>query len=666
MAEVRRSGTVLRLMRLLAAASLACALLLAAQAASASADVRSSIVSLAESQDQYGAAVADSPANSGCNPYTGYWGDGPVCGAGLRANEWCADFAAWVWHQAGVSFTYGFSGSDINAWSASFYFWGVATGNWHPLSSGYTPQAGDVAVYGNLTEASGPGHVGIYVGGGATSPTVVNGNWAVNWPDPANYGVMKQSGESNTGVAGGVLDGYVSPGEGGSGPAGEGAFISYAGNVYRIAGGAPIYVSNWAAFGGTQPTTPLSGEQWGSLRQYPADGTGLCGQQAGGIGGAFVVAGGAPIYITNFNNVDPSSCIPVDQAALNNAGGAGPYGHLRQYPEDGTGLCGQQAGGIGGAFVVAGGAPIYITNFNNVEPNPCVPVDQVTLEHAGGGGWFSHLRQYPEDGTGLCGQQAGGGGGAFVVAGGAPMYISSFSHVDPNPCVPVDQVTINNAGGEGWFGHLRDQPANGTFLNSSTGGVYRVAGGAPFAVSSWGVFGGEQPYVTVDEWDIENVTNPAAHLNATPANGTIVEGLPSDTDWIFESGLRSPIPANAAAVAVDDFGLAAYPVKGEPVSQSIGSVTSVAGSTSSSGQVQVRGAKTTHKAVTSRQRLAKALVACRKVKNRHERAKCETTARRRYDHELQLTRQRAIAACKQIKNPAKQKACVSDAERRYG
>jgi hypothetical protein len=42
--------------------------------------------------------------------------------------------------------TYGFSASNINAWSASFYAWsasfyawGVATGNWHPLSSGYQP-----------------------------------------------------------------------------------------------------------------------------------------------------------------------------------------------------------------------------------------------------------------------------------------------------------------------------------------------------------------------------------------------------------------------------------------------------------------------------------------------------------------------------------------------
>jgi hypothetical protein len=200
--------------------------------ASSSSALGASIVSIAGSQDQSGARIVDSPANSDCNPYTAYWGDGSAsgCAAGLRSNAWCADFAAWVWRQAGVSFTYGFTGSDINAWAASFYFWGLATGNWHPLSSGYSPQPGDVAVYGNLTEASGPGHVGIYIGGPASSPTVVNGNWAVNWPNPANYGVILQTGETNTGIAGGGLDGYASPGTGSSGSGGPGGGSGSGGN----------------------------------------------------------------------------------------------------------------------------------------------------------------------------------------------------------------------------------------------------------------------------------------------------------------------------------------------------------------------------------------------------------------------------------------------------
>jgi Big-like domain-containing protein len=209
----RRILAMKTLAQLALSIGLASTALLSSFVTPASADLRSSIVSIAESQDQNGAGVVNVPATTGdgCNPYTAHWGDGSACGNGLRANAWCADFDAWVWQQAGVSFTYGGGASDINAWSASFYFWGMATGNWHPLSSGYTPQPGDVAVYGNLTEASGPGHSGIYVSGPADSPTVVNGNWAVDYPDTTNYGVIIASHESNTGVAGGDLDGYVSP-----------------------------------------------------------------------------------------------------------------------------------------------------------------------------------------------------------------------------------------------------------------------------------------------------------------------------------------------------------------------------------------------------------------------------------------------------------------------
>jgi hypothetical protein len=196
---------------------------LASGGTGAGGNLRSSIVNLAESQDQYGQKIANNPATTadgGCNPYTGYWesigaSDGTPCssvgGVPYGNNAWCADFAAWAWKQGGVSFTYGGGGSNINAWSASFYFWGQATGNWHPLSSGYSPQPGDVAVYGNLTEAPGPGHVGIYVSGSASSPTVVNGNWATSWLYPSNDGVIIQGAESSTGVSGGGLDGYVSP-----------------------------------------------------------------------------------------------------------------------------------------------------------------------------------------------------------------------------------------------------------------------------------------------------------------------------------------------------------------------------------------------------------------------------------------------------------------------
>ncbi|MCU1490845.1 MAG: hypothetical protein JWM85_2250, partial [Acidimicrobiaceae bacterium] len=50
-----------------------------------------------------------SPSDSYCNRYSAFWGAGDPtgCPAGLTAEEWCADFAAWVWRKAGAVVTYG-------------------------------------------------------------------------------------------------------------------------------------------------------------------------------------------------------------------------------------------------------------------------------------------------------------------------------------------------------------------------------------------------------------------------------------------------------------------------------------------------------------------------------------------------------------------------------
>ena len=62
----------------------------------------------------------------------------------------------------------------------------------------------------------------------------------------------------------------------------------------------------------------------------------------------------------------------------------------------------------------------------------------------------------------------------------------------------------------------------------------------------------------MDEWNLLNMTNPLAHLLPAPLDGTVVKGLPSNTYWAFDGGLRAPAEPNAAAVAVDDQGLAAF------------------------------------------------------------------------------------------------------------
>jgi hypothetical protein len=300
------------------------------------------------------------------------------------------------------------------------------SGGGQVISSQSDLQAGDI-VYFDYNASNGLNyidHAGIYTGGGMVL-SAVSEKWGIRTESISWY----EAGGLH--FVGGVR--YWS----GGGP-NPGSFVSYQGNVYTIAGGAPIYVSTWDAFGGPQPTQPLTDPQWAALRSIPADGTGLCGQQAGGGGGA---------------------------------------------------------------FVVAGGSPVWISSFNNVSPNPCVPVDEYSIDHAGGGGVLNHLRFYPADGTFLSGQ-------------------------------PRENL-------------------------------YRVAGGAPVAVTDCGALSGCASPVAVDQVAITeaggSATPSLAHLASAPANGTVLEGLPSQSYWSFKSGYRSPTAATATAVAVNDVSLAVYP-----------------------------------------------------------------------------------------------------------
>src|ERR1039458_10060022 len=164
-------------------------------------DERSAIVAAAQSQIGY----ADSPHGTYCNLFSAYWGSGSACGNGNRSVEWCADFAAWAWAQAGVT---GLWGHGINSLASRFLTWGAGNRNWHLLNNGYSPQPGDVAEYNDQ-------HVGIYVGGPAASPTVVNGDWW--YPDTGNGQVFQQVTKTN-GTAAGYLTGYVSPPTGSTTP----------------------------------------------------------------------------------------------------------------------------------------------------------------------------------------------------------------------------------------------------------------------------------------------------------------------------------------------------------------------------------------------------------------------------------------------------------------
>jgi Domain of unknown function (DUF1906) len=159
---------------------------------------------------------------------------------------------------------------------------------------------------------------------------------------------------------------------------------------------------------------------------------------------------------------------------------------------------------------------------------------------------------YP-DGTFV---QEAGSPAIYRIAGGAPVFVSDWTTVGGPQAVKT--LTAQQ------FASLNSVPASGTFLATEAGAIYRVAGGAPLAVSSWALYAGVQPSVTIDPWDIANITNPLAHLNSKPANGTIVEGLPSGTYWSFNNGNRFAAQPSPLAIGIDDASLSAFPIIDAP------------------------------------------------------------------------------------------------------
>jgi hypothetical protein len=170
--------------------------------------LRKRIVAIAESQLGY---VTDPPSTY-CNKYSAYWVSGADnCGNSNLDEEWCADFAAWVWEQAGADVTYQYLNGDLNSSTASFYEWGAARGTWHPVGSRYKPLPGDVAVYGLDRAALVAAHVAVVIGytPGERGPIAVNGDGDLTGFSVVEVATDEVVADTHPGSA--VLSGYVSP-----------------------------------------------------------------------------------------------------------------------------------------------------------------------------------------------------------------------------------------------------------------------------------------------------------------------------------------------------------------------------------------------------------------------------------------------------------------------
>ena len=179
------------------------------EATLAALSVPQQIVAVAQSQVGY----STDPSSSYCNKFSAHWNAGTAsCPSGEKSEKWCADFAAWAWQKAGVQFTYGYGPGEINSGAVSFYEWGVANGEWHPVTSGYVASPGDVAVYGlSLGTSPSAVHVAIVTDDapGQPGPNVVNGDGDRTGFSVVETGTDQVMADSANGDS--TLAGYVSP-----------------------------------------------------------------------------------------------------------------------------------------------------------------------------------------------------------------------------------------------------------------------------------------------------------------------------------------------------------------------------------------------------------------------------------------------------------------------
>jgi hypothetical protein len=395
-------------------------------------------------------------------------------------------------------------------------------------------------------------------------------------------------------------------------PLANGNFVSYGGHAYRIAGGAPVYVSSWAVFGGVQPTFALTARQWASLPARPANGTLVTGVQTHQV---YVIAGGAPVYVRTWPGIGGGRpTVSVDQAALDSAGGAAQWSHLAARPVDGTLVKGLATGQV---YRFAGGAPLYLPPTSLPARAAVTVVDQQALDNGGGPAQWSHVLYRPADGTFLT-----DGTSAYRVAGGTALTISSCAALGGcSAAATVDRADIARAGGTGAWSHLLATLPNGTMVRvangPSSGRFSRAVGGALLTVPSCAaaVLNGCHGAVLVDQGAVSTygVRHPgvsngtyvqvvdgadsgqvsvaaggalldlsqcsAAVLNGCPGKvpvdaasftayadahpipvpGTTVRALDSRVSWAFASTCRAVTAAASSAVGVLSSAIAEYP-----------------------------------------------------------------------------------------------------------
>lgn len=176
--------------------------------ASALNTVRQNVVCIAQQQLAVWEAQPGYPW-SGANPYSESAYE-KYTYSGQTQEEWCADFASWVYKQAG--FPLSSSYWDLPAVS-EIYKLGLQNKNFHfyPASSNYVPVPGDLAIYLWNSDLANPNwaqsHVNIFISSSGGTNTYIGGDQG-NGPYPGGSVVSTMTASGNYSFG---LVGYVAP-----------------------------------------------------------------------------------------------------------------------------------------------------------------------------------------------------------------------------------------------------------------------------------------------------------------------------------------------------------------------------------------------------------------------------------------------------------------------
>ncbi|HKT56928.1 MAG TPA: CHAP domain-containing protein [Microbacterium sp.] len=450
----------------------------------------------------------------------------------------CTNYAAYRLQQRGIADFITAGHGNATDWGSQASAKGIAVDM-------NTPQPGDIAWW-DSSKIAPVGHVAYVESVNVSAGTFVvsedNSSSDFDW---RTYRLSEVSGFIHTSTMGTIPNG---------------AFIAYNGAVYRMVGGAPLYVRSWSAYGGTQPYIRVTATQFNAMRSVPVDGTYITSQQTGDI---YVIAGGAPLYVTSWSAVGGARpALGVDETAISGAGGAGVLSHLAAYPANGTYVY-EYANRR--TYRIVGGAPLYLSTWAAVGGRaPAQPIDGAAIEGAGGAGPWSHLRQYPVDGSRVIDQT----GAASVFVGGAPLRVTSLADIGATTATRIDNAVFAHADTAimPWK-NVRSHPADGAYL-AVPGAAYRTVGGAAMRLSTWSAVGGPQPYTRVSTATLANAggTGTWGFLLAKPSDGAMIETMPSASFYTYVGGFwYQTAPADGAVILADSTALPSTARSAKPV-----------------------------------------------------------------------------------------------------